>query len=92
MIAADRSRCEADVVPEFDFSVPGGAPTSPLRSPEHIIDRAQRLVDSPQPYDGYPLEWHYEALNVGDLTAIAMAALRTPDSTEPTGGLEPPTR
>jgi hypothetical protein len=36
----------------------------------------QRLIDSPRPYDGYPLEWHVEALNVGDLTAIAMFALR----------------
>jgi hypothetical protein len=74
---------EADVVPDFDFSVRGGAPTGdgrPLRSAEDVVARAQRLIDSPRPYDGYPLEWHFEALNVGDLTAIAMVALRTSSS------------
>jgi hypothetical protein len=62
----------------FDFSS-GGAPPDDegqLHSSDDVITRAQRLIDSPRPYDGYPLEWHYEALNVGDLTAIATAALR----------------
>jgi hypothetical protein len=66
-------------VPDFDFTVPDGAPTGgggSLRSAEDVVARAQRLIDSAEPYDGYPLEWHYEALNVGDLSAIAMAALR----------------
>ena len=66
-------------MPDFDFSVRGGAPTGggePLRVVEDVVLRAQRLIDSPKPYDGYPLEWHFEALNVGDLTAIAMVALR----------------
>jgi hypothetical protein len=74
---------EADVVPDFDFSVHGAAPTGggePLRTVDDVVARAQRLIDSPQPYDGYPLEWHFEALNVGDLTAIAIAALRASSS------------
>jgi hypothetical protein len=69
-------------VPDFDSRVDGGAPTGdgePLRSAEDVVAHAQRLIDSPRPYDGYPLEWHFEALNVGDLTAIAMVALRTSD-------------
>jgi hypothetical protein len=59
----------------------------PLRDPDDVIARAQRLIDSPLPYDGYPLEWHFEALNVGDLTAIATMALRASRSdsgSEPT--------
>jgi hypothetical protein len=47
-----------------------------LRGVEDVLARAERLIDSPRPYDGYPLEWHVEALNVGDLTAIAIVALR----------------
>jgi hypothetical protein len=81
-------------VPEFDFSMPGGAPTGgrgALRSAGDVVARAQRLIDSPRPYDGFPLDWHYEALNVGDLTAIAMVALRRPEGVEPGEGLEPPT-
>jgi hypothetical protein len=75
---------EANVVPDFDFSAHDHAPDAgagQLDSVDDIVDRAQRLIDSPRPYDGYPLEWHYEALNVGDLTAIAIAALRGSGST-----------
>jgi hypothetical protein len=43
---------------------------------EELIARAQHLIDVAEPYDGYPLEWHAEAINVGDLTTIAAAALR----------------
>ena len=70
-------------MPDFDFSVRAGAPTGgeePSRSVEDVVLRAQRLIDSPRPYDGYPLEWHFEALNVGDLTAIAMVALSASSS------------
>ena len=70
-------------MPDFDFSVRGGAPTGgggSLRSVEDVVARAQRLIDTPRPYDGYPLEWQFEALNVGDLTAIAMVALRASSS------------
>jgi hypothetical protein len=47
---------------------------------QEVVDRAQRLVDSPRPVDGYPHEWHVEARHVGDLTAIAALALRSPGS------------
>lgn len=47
--------------------------TSVLRE---LIARAQRLVDTPQPAEGYPLAWHVEAANVGDLSAFAAASLR----------------
>jgi hypothetical protein len=63
----------------FDFGVGGGAPRDDegqLRSSDDVVTRAQNLIDSPRPYDGYPIEWHLEALNVGDLTAIATIALR----------------
>jgi hypothetical protein len=63
----------------IDFGVGGSAPRDDegqLRSSDDVVTRAQRLIDSPQPYDGYPLKWHFEALNVGDLTAIATVALR----------------
>ena len=43
---------------------------------DDLIARAQHLIDVPKPYDGYPLSWYFEAQNVGDLTAIAAAALR----------------
>jgi hypothetical protein len=44
---------------------------------QELIARAQRLADTPLPAGGYPLAWHVEALHVGDLSAIAVAALRT---------------
>jgi hypothetical protein len=43
-----------------------------------LIDRAQRLVDTPRPPGGYPLAWHVEARHVGDLATLALAALRAP--------------
>jgi hypothetical protein len=78
-LAWNPSLSEANVVPELDFTSGGGAPKGSggqLHGVDDIVDRAQRLIDSPRPYDGYPLEWHFEALNVGDLTAIAAVALR----------------
>jgi hypothetical protein len=66
-------------VADFDFSVAGDAPEGDdggLRSADDVVARAQRLIDAVEPYDGYPLEWYFEARNVGDLTAIAVAALR----------------
>jgi hypothetical protein len=42
---------------------------------QELIARGQRLVDSPRPWDGYPLEWHAEAWLVGDLAALAAVAL-----------------
>ena len=70
-------------MPDFDCSVGGGAPDGggrSLRTAEDVVARTRRLIDSPRPYDGYPLEWHFEALNVGDLTAIATVALRASSS------------
>jgi hypothetical protein len=45
---------------------------------EDLIARAQRLVETPRPPDGYALEWCVEANHVGDLNAIAIAALQSP--------------
>jgi hypothetical protein len=45
---------------------------------EDLIARAQRLIDTPRPPDGYTLEWCVEANYVGDLNAIAIAALHAP--------------
>ena len=42
-----------------------------------LIVRAQRLVDSPRPEDGYPLRWYIEAALIGDSTAITAAALQS---------------
>jgi hypothetical protein len=63
-------------------AVSGGAPTEGPGSLDVkvLTARAQRLVDAPRPVGGYPLEWHVEALHVGDLAAIAAAALRSPGS------------
>jgi hypothetical protein len=34
------------------------------------------LIDTPAPPGGHPLSWQVEALHLGDMTAIAAAALR----------------
>ena len=41
-----------------------------------LITRAERLIDTPRPATGYPAAWHVEALNVGDVSAIGMTAVR----------------
>jgi hypothetical protein len=46
---------------------------------DELIVRAQRLSDRRRPAGGYPLEWLVEASQAGDLTAIAIAALRSDD-------------
>ena len=45
-------------------------------SAEELIGRAQRLVDTPRPPDGYSVGWCVEAKHLGDLNAIAVAAIR----------------
>ena len=46
-------------------------------SAPRLIARVQRLADAPRPAGGYPLQWHAEAMHVGDLTAVAMTVLRS---------------
>jgi hypothetical protein len=73
---------EAFVVPGLDSSSFRRAPTAgegQLRGAQDLIARAQALVDSPRPPGGYPLEWHVEALHVGDLPAIAAISLLAAD-------------
>jgi hypothetical protein len=68
-------------VSELDSPFRSGDPTGgrgESRSVQGLTARAQRLIDLPRPVGGYSLEWHVEALHVGDLTAIAVAALRSP--------------
>lgn len=43
---------------------------------KELIARAQQLADTPRPISEFPLEWLIEASHVGDLTAVAIAALR----------------
>lgn len=72
-------------MPDLHFPLGGGAHFRGDESPctaEDLIARAQHLIDVPEPYDGYPLPWHVEAMNVGDLTVIATAALRQHSSTD----------
>ena len=45
-------------------------------SAQELISRAQRLIDTPRPPDGYSVEWCVEAKHLGDLNAIAIAAIR----------------
>jgi hypothetical protein len=68
-------------VSDLDFPFRSGATfRGSLCGVRDLVGRAQRLVDSPRPVGGYPLAWHVEALHVGDLTAIAVAALRASES------------
>jgi hypothetical protein len=66
-------------VSDSDFPFSRRAPTEGRESLslQVLTARAQRLIDAPRPVRGYPLEWHVEASHVGDLTAIAVAALRS---------------
>jgi hypothetical protein len=72
-------------VPDLHFPFGGGAHSRGGGSctADALIARAQELIDIPEPYDGYPLPWHVEALNVGDLTVIATTALRERDGSDP---------
>jgi len=69
-------------VSDFDSSLCGGAPLGSKESNDvqELIARAQGLVDTPRPFDGYPLTWQVEAAHVGDIFTIAVTALRASDS------------
>jgi hypothetical protein len=41
-----------------------------------MMTRGQALVDAPAPEGGRSLAWYVEAMLVGDLTALAAAAVR----------------
>jgi hypothetical protein len=41
-----------------------------------MLARGQALVDTPRPEGGRPLAWHVEAMLLGDLAAVAVAAAR----------------
>jgi hypothetical protein len=70
-------------VPDLNSCSRSGAPSGGGVALPALIARAQRLIDTPRPVGGYPLAWHVEAKNVGDLTAIAAAALRGSGSARP---------
>jgi hypothetical protein len=50
-----------------------------------LVSRGQRLVDTPRPASGDSLAWYIEAQFVGDLTAIAAAALHAISPAPPAG-------
>jgi hypothetical protein len=49
-----------------------------------MIARGQALVDTRRPEGGRSLEWHVQAMFVGDFSAIVLAAAR--ESRSGTGG------
>jgi hypothetical protein len=61
-----------------ELSFLGGGPGGggPTRGVDAVLARAQSLVDTPRPDGGRPLAWHVEAMLVGDLSAVAVAATR----------------
>ncbi len=54
----------------------GGDETPLWGGSNEIIARVGRLIETPRPADGYPLEWAVEAFFLGDATAIATLSLR----------------
>jgi hypothetical protein len=55
----------------------GGTPSGSGGSAgvQALMSRGQRLVDAPRPAAGDSLAWYVEAQFVGDLVAVAAAAL-----------------
>jgi hypothetical protein len=45
---------------------------------DDVLARVQRLIEAPRPAGGYPLEWHVQVAHIGDVTALATLALRSP--------------
>jgi hypothetical protein len=47
-----------------------------MQGAQSVLDRAQRLVDSPAPRNGYSVAWYLQADMLGDLSSIgALAAM-----------------
>jgi hypothetical protein len=71
---------EAHLMPSSESR---GSSSTPSRAsglgcgPAEMIARLQRLLDTPRPVGGYPLEWFVEAFYLGDLTAIAALSIRS---------------
>jgi hypothetical protein len=72
---------------EASSSPGGGTPTRSEGSArvQALISSGQRLVDTPRPAVGDSLAWYIEAQFVGDLSAIAAAALHTISPAPPAG-------
>jgi hypothetical protein len=70
-----------------DLSSGSGAPGGDAaagRDPDAMIARGQALVDTRRPEGGHSLEWHVQAMFMGDFSAIVVAAAR--ESRSGTGG------
>ncbi len=65
----------------------GGTPSRSAGSArvQALVSHGQRLVDTPRPVSGDSLAWYIEAQLVGDLSALAAAALHTISPAPPTG-------
>lgn len=62
-----------------DLSPGDGAPAGNAgarRDPDAVMARGQALVDARRPEGGRSLEWHIQAMLVGDFSAIVLAAAR----------------
>ena len=55
----------------------GGQSQGQLPTVRDVMVRVQRLSETPRPVAGYPLATHVEAYFLGDMTAIAAAAIRS---------------
>ena len=62
-------------MPESDSG--SGRSQGQLPAVEQVIARVQRLCDAPRPAGGYPLATYVEGWFLGDITAIAAAAIRS---------------
>ena len=58
----------------------GGQSQAQLPTVRDVMARVQRLSETPRPVGGYPLATHVEAYFLGDMTAIAAAAIRSDGS------------
>ena len=62
-------------LPESDSGT--GRSQGELPTVEQVIARVQRLCDTARPAGGYPLATYVEGWLLGDITAIATAAIRS---------------